>query len=76
MPKDTPTPAAPAPLEEIELLAPHDHAGRSYPKGSRLNLRLHNLDADSAAWLIGIKVAIQVEPTLTPAADAAQQPEA
>ena len=71
MPKDTPTPL----LEEIKLLAPHTHAGRDYPVGARLNLRLHALDADSAAWLIGCGVAEQVAPILTPAAGAAQ-PEA
>ena len=36
VPKDTPTPL----LEEIKLLAPHTHAGRDYPAGARLNLRL------------------------------------
>jgi hypothetical protein len=57
-PKDT----ALKPLEEIELLAPHEHAGREYPAGARLNLALHKLDADAAVWLIGIKAAVQVEP--------------
>jgi len=75
VPKETPAPT-PAQPEEIELLAPHDHAGRSYPAGSRLNLALHGLAADSAAWLIGIGVARQVPPILTPAAAAAQQLEA
>jgi hypothetical protein len=32
-----------------------------------LNLALHKLDADAAVWLIGIKAAVQVEPTPTPA---------
>lgn len=58
MPKDPSTPA----LEEIELLAPHEHAGRAYPAGTRLNLALHALDVDSAAWLIGIGKAKQVKP--------------
>lgn len=57
--KDT----TPTPLEEIELLEPHEHAGREYPVGARLNLALHQLDADAAAWLVGIKKAVQVEPT-------------
>lgn len=58
-PKDQSTPA----LEEIELLAPHEHAGRGYPAGARLNLALLALDADSAAWLIGIGKAKHVQPT-------------
>ena len=68
-PKNTPAeaPAAtPAILEEIELLEPHEHAGREYPAGARLNLKLHKLDLDSAAWLIGIKKAVPVSPTLNP----------
>lgn len=36
----------------IELNAPHEHAGRDYPAGSRLTL-----DADAADWLIALKVA-------------------
>lgn len=64
-PKDT----APKSLEEIELLKPHEHAGRMYPAGSRLNLALHKLDEDAAVWLIGIKVAVQVEPTPAVAAE-------
>lgn len=52
------------PLEEIELLKPHEHAGREYPAGARLNLALHQLDLDAAAWLIGIAVAKQVDPIL------------
>lgn len=68
--KEAPTPA-PAPLEEIELLEPHEHAGREYPAGARLNLALHRLDHDSAAWLIGIEKAVQVEPKA--AAPAAQK---
>lgn len=60
MPKDQTA----KPLEEIELLKPHEHAGREYPVGARLNLALHDLDVDSAAWLIGIKVAVQVDPIL------------
>lgn len=57
---------APAPLEEIELLEPHEHAGRTYPAGGRLNLALHKLDLDSAAWLIGLGKAKQVPATLNP----------
>lgn len=60
-PKDT----APKPLEEIELLKPHEHAGREYPAGARLNLALHKLDADAAVWLIGIEKAKQVDPPAT-----------
>lgn len=36
----------------IELIEPHEHAGRNYPVGSELTL-----DADAADWLIALKVA-------------------
>lgn len=62
-PKEAPVPTPP-PLEEIELVEPHEHAGREYPVGARLNLALHGLDHDSAVWLIGLKKAVQVEPSL------------
>ena len=41
-------------LKAIKLLAPHEHAGREYPAGAVLDLELHGLDLDSAAWLIGL----------------------
>ncbi|MBN8283388.1 hypothetical protein [Zoogloea sp.] len=59
-PKNTPADApsvdaaAKAPLKAIKLLAPHEHAGRDYPAGAVLDLELHGLDLDSAAWLIGL----------------------
>lgn len=36
----------------IELIEPHEHAGRGYPSGSELTL-----PADSADWLIALKKA-------------------
>jgi len=36
----------------IELIDPHEHAGRDYPPGSELTL-----DTDSADWLIALKKA-------------------
>lgn len=68
-PKNTPAEAPgaiPAMLEEIELLERHEHNGREYPAGARLNRYLHQLDQDSAAWLIGLGKAKQVPPTLNP----------
>lgn len=62
-------------LEEIELLKPHTHAGRDYPVGAHINLTLHGMDLDSAAWLIGVGVAKQVDPILN-AAPAAENKEA
>lgn len=59
------------PIEEIELLKPHTHAGRDYPVGGRINLALHDMDLDSAAWLVGMKVAEQVDPILNVAPAAA-----
>lgn len=41
----------------IELIDPHEHAGRSYPPGSELTL-----DADAAEWLIALKKARPVAP--------------
>lgn len=63
-PKNTPADAAEkAPLTAIKLLAPHDHAGREYPAGAVLDLELHGLHADSAAWLIGLGKAEAHTPT-------------
>lgn len=45
------------PIERIELLKPHTHAGREYPAGAILDLAQLGVAPDSAAWLIGIGVA-------------------
>lgn len=38
----------------IVLTAPHTHAGRDYPAGTRLALADMGLDAESAQWLVTI----------------------
>lgn len=38
--------------KKIELLQPHEHAGREYPAGCELTLPV-----DAADWLIALKVA-------------------
>lgn len=43
---------------KIKLLKPHEHAGRTYPVDSELDLR-----DDDAKWLIAIKVAEAVAET-------------
>lgn len=43
-------------LTPITLLAPHQHAGRSYPAGARLAL-----PAASAEWLIGLSRATRAD---------------
>ncbi|MEW5708777.1 MAG: hypothetical protein AB1830_07720 [Pseudomonadota bacterium] len=45
------------PIERIELLKPHTHAGRDYPAGAVLDLARVGLDQDSAAWLVSIGAA-------------------
>ena len=51
--------STPQKTETVTLLKPHRHAGRDYPAGAVLDL-----PADSASWLVGIKVA---EKTVTAA---------
>lgn len=51
----------------IELIEPHEHAGREYPPGCELTL-----DTDSADWLIALKKAKPAGKHSTRAADAAQ----
>lgn len=48
-PAAAPETAAPADIR-IRLLAPHDHAGRTYPAGAELTL-----SAKRAQWLIDLK---------------------
>ncbi|RMX18857.1 hypothetical protein EBQ34_00400 [Vandammella animalimorsus] len=42
----------------IQLLRPHRHAGRDYPAGAQLTLPAHK-----AAWLIGLGVAQNANPS-------------
>ncbi|KVW99514.1 DUF7210 family protein [Thiobacillus denitrificans] len=51
----------------IELIEPHEHAGRDYPAGSELTL-----DTDSADWLIALKKAKPAGKTNSRPADAWQ----
>ena len=44
-------------LKRIELLKPHEHAGREYPAGTVMELEVVAMDMDSAAWLITMGVA-------------------
>ncbi|MFA7269836.1 MAG: hypothetical protein WC073_10870 [Sterolibacterium sp.] len=43
---------------KIELILPHEHAGRNYPAGSVLDL-----PTDAAEWLIAIKAANSHQPS-------------
>ena len=51
----------------IELIDPHEHAGRDYPPGTELVL-----DTDSADWLIALKKAKPAGKTTFRAADSVQ----
>lgn len=42
----------------IQLLRPHRHAGRDYPAGAQLTLPAHK-----AAWLVGLGVAQNANPS-------------
>lgn len=52
MAKTDPQPAH----KTIQLLAPHEHAGREYPAGAKLTL-----PADSADWLVALGKATPAE---------------
>lgn len=52
------TEAAQAPLAMLLLLKPHTHARREYPAGAELDIEALGITREDAAWLIGIKTAM------------------
>lgn len=52
------TEAAPAPVTTLLLLKPHSHARRDYPAGAELDMEALGITREDAAWLIGIKTAM------------------
>lgn len=55
---------------KIELLKPHEHAGRNYPAGSVLDL-----PKDAAEWLVAINAAVSHQPiAINKKSGAAAQP--
>lgn len=52
------TEAAPAPVTTLLLLKPHTHARRDYPAGAELDIEALGISREDAAWLIGIKSAM------------------
>lgn len=52
------TEAAQAPLTTLLLLKPHTHARREYPAGAELDIEALGITREDAAWLIGIKTAM------------------
>lgn len=51
------TEAAPA-ITTLLLLKPHTHARREYPAGAELDTDALGISREDAAWLIGIKTAM------------------
>lgn len=52
------TEAAPAPVTKLLLLKPHTHARREYPAGAELDMAALGISEEDAAWLIGLKSAM------------------